>query len=82
MPSYPTTGYGALNGLRSNLYGTTASSSSVGRARPVAGLNPPTIAYKSSPFYDQKYQVGDVRALEGAYEGYPSSSAPLIRNAN
>ncbi|KAL1838845.1 hypothetical protein VTJ49DRAFT_2168 [Mycothermus thermophilus] len=34
-------------------------------ARPLAqGLNPPTISFKSSPFYEPMYQVGDVRTLE------------------
>jgi E3 SUMO-protein ligase PIAS1 len=34
--------------------------------RPNAGLVAPAIAYKSSPFYELKYQVGDVKTLEGA----------------
>ncbi|KAK4153737.1 PINIT domain-containing protein [Chaetomidium leptoderma] len=68
MASYGQSGYGALNGLRSQNppappyqappNGPTA------RLRPNAGLVAPTIAYKPSPFYELKYQVGDVRALE------------------
>ncbi|KAL2128580.1 hypothetical protein VTI74DRAFT_9005 [Chaetomium olivicolor] len=63
MPSYNSQGYGALNGLRSNAY-QPPQPPSLGRARPAVGLNPPIITYKSSPFYEQKYQVGDVKTLE------------------
>lgn len=70
MGSYNQPGYGGLNGLRSQnpppvAYPapTTGASS---RLRPNAGLVAPAIAYKQSPFYELKYQVGDVKTLEGA----------------
>lgn len=33
--------------------------------RPIAGLVAPIISYKTSPFYESKYQIGDPKSLEG-----------------
>ncbi|AEO69528.1 fdeb5bbb-d0b0-4499-b5dd-56976a7dcda6 [Thermothielavioides terrestris] len=61
MASHGQSGYGALNGLRSqNAPFQTAQNG----PRLPGGLNPPTIAYKPSPFYELKYQVGNVRTLK------------------
>jgi E3 SUMO-protein ligase PIAS1 len=61
-------GYGGLNGLRSQnpppVAYPTAPAGASSRLRPNAGLVAPAIAYKSSPFYELKYQVGDVKTLE------------------
>ncbi|KAL2201566.1 PINIT domain-containing protein [Corynascus similis CBS 632.67] len=68
MGSYSQTGYGALDGLRAQNPPATsyplAPNGPGGRIRPNAGLIAPTITYKPSPFYELKYQVGDVRTLE------------------
>ncbi|KAK4242436.1 PINIT domain-containing protein [Achaetomium macrosporum] len=68
MPPYGQAAYDALNGLRSQnpqAHPFHAPQSSLGnRARPSRGFSPPTIAFKPSPFYEMKYQVGDVRTLE------------------
>ncbi|AEO57449.1 hypothetical protein MYCTH_2138861 [Thermothelomyces thermophilus ATCC 42464] len=69
MGSYSQPGYGAFDGLLAQHpppppYQQPPNGSTGGRMRPNAGLVPPTIAYKPSPFYELKYQVGDVRTLE------------------
>ncbi len=83
MGQYGQSNYGALNGLRTQnppalpYQAPTAAPSN--RMRPNAGLVPPTITYKPSPFYELKYQIGDVKTLEGASTASPPpSSAPLI----
>lgn len=81
MAPYSQTSYGALSGLRSqnppaHSYQATHNGLAA-RSRPNAGLNLPTIAYKPSPFYDPKYQIGDVRTLEGEFKASPSSPVPL-----
>ena len=69
MAQFGQSGYGALNGLRSQNPPAhpfpAPQGGPSGRLRP-NGLVPPTIAYKSSPFYELKYQIGDVKTLEGA----------------
>ncbi|KAK4123893.1 hypothetical protein N657DRAFT_690543 [Parathielavia appendiculata] len=68
MGSYNTPGYGGLNGLRSSNAAPAPYQASPGvpaaRSRPNAGLLAPTITYKPSPFYEMKYQIGDVKTLE------------------
>lgn len=82
MGSYNQPGYGSLNGLRSQNPPSVAYQSqppttgAAGRLRPNAGLVAPAITYKPSPFYELKYQVGDVKTLEGVF-GSPHFSAPL-----
>jgi E3 SUMO-protein ligase PIAS1 len=82
MGSYNQPNYGALNGLRSQnpaaLSYQAPTNGPSARLRPNAGLVAPSIAYKSSPFYELKYQVGDIKTLEGASR-HPAFSAPLIR---
>jgi E3 SUMO-protein ligase PIAS1 len=62
--------YGALNGLRAqNLPANGYQAGQIGltaRSRSSGGLNPPAFSYKPSPFYEPKYQLGDVKTLEGA----------------
>lgn len=69
MGSYGQSGYADLNGLRSQnpppVPFQPAPSGPSARLRPNAGLVPPSITYKTSPFYELKYQLGDVRTLEG-----------------
>jgi E3 SUMO-protein ligase PIAS1 len=76
MGSFGQSDYGALNGLRSQnaapIPYPPAPNGPSARLRPNAGLIAPTITYKASPFYELKYQVGDVRTLEGAYPMAPS----------
>ncbi|KAK3296217.1 PINIT domain-containing protein [Chaetomium fimeti] len=68
MGSYNQPSYGALNGLRSqnppSVGYQNPPTGAAARLRPNAGLVAPAIAYKSSPFYELKYQVGDVKTLE------------------
>ncbi|KAG7290296.1 hypothetical protein NEMBOFW57_000295 [Staphylotrichum longicolle] len=68
MGSYGQSGYADLNGLRSQnpppVPFQPAPSGPSARLRPNAGLVPPSITYKTSPFYELKYQLGDVRTLE------------------
>ncbi|KAK4034084.1 PINIT domain-containing protein [Parachaetomium inaequale] len=68
MGSYNQPNYGALNGLRSQnppaLSYQAPTNGPSARLRPNVGLVAPTLAYKSSPFYELKYQVGDVKTLE------------------
>jgi E3 SUMO-protein ligase PIAS1 len=70
MASYNQPGYGALNGLRSSNAAPVPYQAPppvpAARPRPNSGLQAPTITYKPSPFYELKYQLGDVRTLEGA----------------
>ena len=58
-------GYGALNGLRSSNPAPVSYQGPpplpAARARQISGLHAPTITYKPSPFYELKYQLGDVR---------------------
>lgn len=55
-------GYQALSGSRPQ----NATSATGYQTRPLGpGLNPPAIQYKPSPFYEPKYQVADVKTLEG-----------------
>ncbi|KAK4115157.1 hypothetical protein N656DRAFT_766425 [Canariomyces notabilis] len=42
-----------------------SSNGSAARPRPNAVLMSPGILFKPSPFYEQRYQVGDIRTLEG-----------------
>ncbi len=69
MAQYSQSGYGALNGLRSQNPPAqpfpAPQGGLSGRMRPT-GLVPPTITHKTSPFYELKYQIGDVKTLEGA----------------
>ena len=73
MAQFGQSGFGALNGLRSQnppAHPFPAPQGASGRSRP-NGLVAPTIAYKSSPFYELKYQIGDVKTLEGASAAIP-----------
>ena len=74
MAQFGQSGYGALNGLRSQNPPAHPFPAPQGgqsaRSRP-NGLVAPTIAYKSSPFYELKYQIGDVKTLEGASAAIP-----------
>ncbi|KAK3301557.1 PINIT domain-containing protein [Chaetomium strumarium] len=66
MPPYGQSAYDALNGLRSQnppAHSLRAPQGSSGN-RALPGLNVPTITFKASPFYEIKYQVGDVKTLE------------------
>jgi E3 SUMO-protein ligase PIAS1 len=77
MGSYNQPSYGALNGLRSqnppSVGYQNPPTGAAARLRPNAGLVAPAIAYKSSPFYELKYQVGDVKTLEGVFGVIPLS---------
>ncbi|KAL2160524.1 hypothetical protein VTH06DRAFT_1212 [Thermothelomyces fergusii] len=75
MGPYSQGGYAAFDGLLaqkhppSHPYQLPNGSTTGSRMRPNAGLVPPAIAYKPSPFYELKYQVGDVKTLESASGG-------------
>jgi E3 SUMO-protein ligase PIAS1 len=69
MPPYGQAAYDALNGLRSQNPPANpfrAPQSSSGNRPLPPGLSAPSIAFKPSPFYEMKYQVGDVKTLDGA----------------
>jgi E3 SUMO-protein ligase PIAS1 len=82
MASYNQPGYGALNGLRSSNPAPVSYQGPpplpAARARQISGLHAPTITYKPSPFYELKYQLGDVRTLEGVSGSAELSTVVLL----
>ncbi|KAL2262097.1 hypothetical protein VTK26DRAFT_2499 [Humicola hyalothermophila] len=66
MASYGSSGYAPPSGPRTvnQLPYQSAPMGQAAQARPTAGLMPPGILFKPSPFYETKYQVGDIRPLE------------------
>ena len=72
MASYNSTGYAPPSGLRAArnpqpqpVPFQIPPAGAASQLRPIAGLMPPIISYKPSPFYESKYQIGDPRSLEG-----------------
>ena len=69
MASYSPTAYATPNGPRAlNLPYQGVPIAPAAQARPSGGLLPPGIIFKPSPFYEAKYQVGEIKVLEGECE--------------
>ncbi|KAH6624525.1 PINIT domain-containing protein [Chaetomium sp. MPI-SDFR-AT-0129] len=69
MSSYSQSSHAPVGGQRAHnppapTYASVTAAGQPSRPRPNPNLRPPTISYRPSPFYELKYQVGEVKTLE------------------